>query len=106
MNDESGIETLRALVSMANYTREDAFDGFNVHETIKLLQACRAMDLETLPDELTEPEARYAAKTGRVSRTAMRRLYRAEYGARGDQEFEGSLDDRRDAVAAAARRKR
>ena len=75
-HDESGIEELRALVNIAGWSRESALDGFDVMETVRILRACRALDLETLPDELTEPERRYAARHGRVSTSCLRRLYR------------------------------
>jgi hypothetical protein len=79
-DDETGIEELRALVSMAGWTRESAFDGFDAIQTVRLLQACRKLDLEVLPDQLTRDERREAARTGVVSEDAVRRLYRAEFG--------------------------
>lgn len=90
---ESGIETLRALVNMAGWSGEWALDDLNVTQTIKLLQACRVMDLETLPDQLNDNERRYAARTGKLSRTTMRRLYKVEYGSA--KHFDGSNDDLR-----------
>lgn len=74
-DDETGIEELRKLVNMAGYTEESAFDGFTAVETVRLLQACRALDLETLPDQLTLAERRHAAKHGRVSIECLHRLY-------------------------------
>jgi hypothetical protein len=74
----TGIEELRALVNMANNTREDAFDGLNAEETVCLLRACRALNLETLPDQLTPEGRAYAAKHGEVSTKELRRLYKAE----------------------------
>lgn len=75
---ETGIEELRILVNIAGHTNEDAFDGFSVEETVRLLQACRALDLETLPDMLTSGERQYAAKQGEVSTACLRRLYKQE----------------------------
>lgn len=72
------MEELRALVSYGNHSNEDAFDGFDLEETVRILQACRALDLETLPDMLTQAERRYAAKHGKVSTACLRRLYKQE----------------------------
>lgn len=73
-----GIGELRRLVNIANCTREDAFDGLTIEQTIKLLQACRSLDLEVLPDQLNPEERAFAARTGKVSKACKRRLYRAE----------------------------
>lgn len=73
-----GMEELRSLVNIANQTNESAFDGFTLEETVRLLQACRALDLETLPDMLTPGERKYAAKHGKVSTACLRRLYKQE----------------------------
>lgn len=76
-HEETGIEELRALVNLAGWTTESAFDDFTAIETVRLLRACRALDLETLPDQLTPTERIYAARCGRVSRSCLRRLYEA-----------------------------
>lgn len=75
-NDETGIEELRVLVNMAGWTQESAFVGFNAEQTVRLLRACRALDLETLPDQLTAAERAHAARHGKVSTSCLRRLYR------------------------------
>ena len=75
---ETGIQELRKLVNMANNTREDALDGFTAEELVKLLRACRDLNLEVLPDQLQPWERRYAAKHGKVSKGALRRLYHLE----------------------------
>lgn len=71
----TGIEELRGLVNMAGWTTESAFDGFDALQTIRLLQACQKLNLETLPDELTQSERAYAARYGKVSKKALHRLY-------------------------------
>jgi hypothetical protein len=75
---ESGITELKALLNMANWTHGDAFEGLSLEEVISLLRACRKLDLETLPDMLTGPERREAAKTGIVPTRALRRMYKIE----------------------------
>lgn len=78
---ETGIEQLRKLVNVAGWTNEWAFDDItDMFATIRLLQACLALDLETLPDQLTPAERKYAAKHGKVRKTCIKRLYQAEYG--------------------------
>lgn len=74
----SGIDELRKLVNLANNTNESAFDDLGLEETVRLLRACRALDLETLPDMLEQDELEFAAKNGRISKKALRRLYKAE----------------------------
>ena len=88
-DDKTGIEKLRELVNMAGWTRESAFDGFDVLQTVRLLQACAALDLETLPDQLTEEERRAAARTGKVSTRTLRRLYAAEGEPETGRDWEG-----------------
>lgn len=91
MTDEmTGIEELRTLVNMAGYTTESAFDDFNAAETVRLLQACRDLNLEVLPDQLTKAERRYAARHGRVSKTALHRLYDAAGESKTGRDWEAS----------------
>lgn len=44
-------------------------------QTVNLLRACAALDLETLPDQLYQDEREHAAKHGKVSKACLRRLY-------------------------------
>lgn len=76
----NGIHELRRIVSAAGWSAEDAFNDLTMLEVIRLMQACLAMDLETLPDQLYLKERKYAARTGKISKATLERLYRAEYG--------------------------
>jgi hypothetical protein len=87
--NETGIEELRKLVNMANNTREDAFDDFDLEQTVRLLRACRELNLEVLPDQLTEEEAEDTASTGRISTECLRRLYRVEGLPEKGRDWEG-----------------
>lgn len=87
--NERGIDELRKLVNMANWTREDAFDGLDAYAIVRLLQACRKLDLETLPDQLTEDEQDYAIEHGKVSTECLTRLYDAQGEAHTGSDWEG-----------------
>lgn len=87
---ESGIEKLRALVDVAGWCSEWAFDDIpDVASTIRLLEACLALDFETLPDDLLASERKHAAKTGTVSRSTIARLYRLEHGSKWEANLVG-----------------
>lgn len=86
---ETGIQELRILVGMADWSNESALDDFDLKATVRILQACRALDLETLPDMLTLAERRYAAKHGKVSTACLRRLYKQEGCAESGPDWEG-----------------
>lgn len=75
---ETGVEELRMLVQIADYTTESAFDSFNLLQTINILKACHKLDLETFADDLTHDERKFAAKHGRVSIKCLTRLYNDE----------------------------
>lgn len=90
MSTETGIEQLRKLVNVAGWTNEWAFDDItDIGQTIKLLQACMELDLETLPDQLTDKERKSAAKKGRLGKGCIERLYREEYGSKWRQNLTG-----------------
>ena len=84
-----GMDELRTLVNFGNHSNESAFDGFTLEETINLLRACLALDLETLPDQLTPDERIDAAAMGQVSRKCLRRLYKQEGLAETGVDWEG-----------------
>lgn len=84
-----GMDELRSLVNYGNHSNEDAFSGFGLEETVRLLRACLALNLETLPDMLTRDERKYAAKHGKVSTECLRRLYRQEGCAESGPDWEG-----------------
>lgn len=73
-----GMDELRTLIDYGNHSNESAFDGFNAVETVRLLQACIALDLEVFPDQLTPMERRHAVQTGKITTAALHRLYKAE----------------------------
>lgn len=87
---ETGIEHMRRLVSVAGWCHEATFDDFDVLQTIRLLEACLVLDLGTLPDQLTLGERKHAAKYGKLSKSAIKRLYRAEYGQRWEAALNGT----------------
>lgn len=89
METKSGIDELRELVNMAGWTRESAFDGLDAIQVIKLLRACRELDLEVLPDELTPAERVTTARTGKVPTAALRRLYANEGLPETGRDWEG-----------------
>lgn len=99
MMAESGIEKLRRIVESAGWCQEWAFDDIeDPLATIKLMQACLALDFETLPDQLEDSERKYAAKHGRVSLKCLERLYEAEYGpgfARVGRDWENKVWEKR-----------
>ena len=76
MRNETGIEELRVLVDNAGITQESALDDFDIFQVVRLLRACRALNLETYPDQLYPHERRYAARTGKISTKTLRRLYK------------------------------
>jgi hypothetical protein len=87
--DETGIEELRKLVNMANNTREDAFDGLDAFQVVRLLQACRALDLEVLPDDMNDEERLEVANTGKVPTETLELLYEAANVPKGGRDWEG-----------------
>lgn len=88
-DSESGIDELRKLVNMANNTAEGAFDDFGLYEVVELLRACRRIDLDITPEQLTRDEAEFAARRGRVSIKCLRRLYKQEGLSETGPDWEG-----------------
>jgi hypothetical protein len=72
--EETGIEFLRRLVSVANYTNEEVFDDLSVEETIKLIRACWDSEFDIYADALSPSERAFAARTGKLSKKAVDRL--------------------------------
>lgn len=77
-DDKTGIEMLRILTSMASYTTESTFDGLSITDCVSVLMACRELDLEVLPDQLTLKELQHATKSGSLTLACRKRLYKAE----------------------------
>lgn len=71
---ESGVERLRRIVSACNMTMESAFDDLTVSEVVNVIEACWASPWDILPDDLTDVERRSAARNGRLSAAALKRL--------------------------------
>ena len=88
MFKETGIQELRGLIAFGNHSNESSFDGFDADETLRLLRACYALDLETLPDMLTQEERKHAARTGKVSKAALHRLYEREGASKTGPDWE------------------
>jgi len=72
--EETGIEFLRRLVEVANSTNEEVFDDLSVEETIKLIRACWDSDFDIYADDLWPDERSFAARNGRLSKSAVKRL--------------------------------
>lgn len=73
----TGAEELRALVRMMNATKESAFDDLSAAQIVQLLQACRALNLETLPDQLTRAEIYEVIALGYIPTATLHSLYEA-----------------------------
>jgi hypothetical protein len=72
--EETGIDFLRRLVSVANYTNEEVFDDLSVKETINLISACWDSDFDIYADALLPVERAFAARNGRLSKRTVDRL--------------------------------
>lgn len=71
---KTGAEELRHIVNLLDMSREGASDPFNAEELIRIVRACLASEWDILPDNLTLAERKYAAKHGKLSAAANRRL--------------------------------
>ena len=76
LDDETGAEELRRMVSALNMSTESAVDPFSAEQVIRIVRACWASPWDLLPDMLTLAERRYAAKHGKLSDACARRLDR------------------------------
>lgn len=80
MSGERGIEELRRYADWSKACTESTFDDLSAEECVRLMRACLALDLETMPDQLTREEIKQIAKDGKLSRETITALYRVEYG--------------------------
>jgi hypothetical protein len=70
----TGIEFLRRVVAIADRTEEAVFDDLNTAQVIKLVCACWESEFDIYADQLTSAERVYAARHGRLSPSAVKRL--------------------------------
>jgi len=71
---KTGIERLRQIVNLCNYTRESTFDNLDVTQTVRLAEACLNSEWDVYPDDLTDKELTFAAKHGRLPRSVAKRF--------------------------------
>lgn len=75
-NDESGAEELRRVVALCNLSTEACFDDLTTVEVVRLARAVWSSEWDCLPDHLTDAERKYAARTGKMPKSAERRFER------------------------------
>ena len=61
-------------MSACNMTMESSFDDLTPSEVINVIEACWASPWDILPDDLYEKERIFAARNGRLSAAALKRL--------------------------------
>lgn len=68
---EDAVEEMRVLSTELAHTKTDAVRGYSLKELIQCLRACSASAWDITPDDLPEAHRNYAARTGRLSPSAI-----------------------------------